>query len=108
MHFGASKGKAFKLDDNPVDMARPTAAIGFPTVSCVFASSGKQQISHFCSKVLVAVGDCRTSGGEVSKVNKRVWMAGNTRTAVPNKRKRPIPNSLLVLSVFVVVESIMS
>ena len=44
----------------------------------------------------------------MNKVNNRVWMAGNTETAVPNKRKRPIPNSLLVLSVFVVVESIMS
>lgn len=67
---------SYKLDDNPVNMARLTAAQSFPTVSRVLTPSGKQQIGRFCSKVLVTVGDCQTTGGDVSKVNDRVRIAG--------------------------------
>ena len=57
-------------------MAWLTATPGFPTVSCVLTSSGKQQIGRFCSKVLLAARDCQTTGGDVSKINNRVRIAG--------------------------------
>ena len=57
-------------------MVRLTAAIGFPTVSCLLTSSGKQQIGRICSKILIAVGDFQTATGDSSEVNNRVRIAG--------------------------------
>ena len=53
-----------------------TATIGFPTVSCLLTSSGKQQIGRISSKLLIAVGDFHTATGDASEVNNRVRISG--------------------------------